>query len=112
MDILMIKPWGEDGIYVPQMKMPQDNYGERLYSLNNQDVMSHKLNEDGESSYNENDDETDHLIEDNPENDYSADSEAAGDLLYTEDTEAKIGNLPYSDDVEEQFEDIHKDSKR
>ncbi|WP_049945812.1 M56 family metallopeptidase [Butyrivibrio sp. LC3010] len=82
MDILMIKPWGEDGIYVPQMKMPQDNYGERLYSLNN------------------------------PKNDYPVDGEDARNLLYTEDTEAKIGNLPYSDDVEEQFEDIHKDNKR
>lgn len=87
MDILMIKPWGEDGIYVPRMKMPKNNYGVTTYELN--------------------DDETESRVIDSSENDDLDDTDGAGNLLYTEDTEAKIGTLPYSDDVE-YFEDIHK----
>ncbi|WP_408070220.1 M56 family metallopeptidase [Butyrivibrio sp. JL13D10] len=87
MDILMIKPWGEDGIYVPRMKMPKNNYGVTTYELN--------------------DDEAESRVIDSPENDDLDDADGAGNLLYTEDTEAKIGTLPYSDDVE-YFEDIHK----
>ncbi|WP_026665024.1 M56 family metallopeptidase [Butyrivibrio sp. FC2001] len=96
MDILMVKPWGEDGIFVPQMKMPAGLYGERNYEL--LDDTTGSLS----------DDETSYQIADDSENDYLAGNEGPGNLLYTEETEAKIGTVPFSDDTS-YFEDIHKD---
>lgn len=76
MDILMIKPWGDDGIYVPKMKMPSGSYGERNYELLNDEIGS-------------------------LQGDESASEEDKSNLLYTENTDEEILNLPYSGGMEE-----------
>ena len=92
MDIAMIRPWGEDGIYVPKMKLPKDYYGNRSYELTGS-----------------NDEEASYIIVDEDGDDYyvNGDQYSTGLPAYIKGSGEKFINLPFSN-IEDYFEDVHE----
>ncbi|SDB07305.1 M56 family metallopeptidase [Butyrivibrio sp. INlla16] len=83
LDILMVQPFGEDGIYVPRMDLPISNYGKLSYPNYNDETGYEITEEDGDSA-----------------GDSDSTGEGATNLPYTKDTDAETVNLPYEGDVD------------
>ena len=98
LDIAMIQPWGKDGIYVPEMKLPRSEYGKLIYDFVQRDAAE-------AGNY----DTTEYVIVSEDEMDEEG---AAGNLLYTENTSKEFVELPFSD-ISKYFDDAseHKSMK-
>ena len=107
MDIAMIKPWGEDGIYIPKMQYPKDYYGNRSYELIVGDDEA-SLSGDDEASLDGND-TTSYVIVDEDGDDYyvNGDQYSTGLPAYIKGSGEKFVNLPFSNS-DDYFEDVHE----
>lgn len=103
MDIVMIRPWGDDGIYVPKMRLPVNTYGGRDYQLGDSDDITSQIPNDG------NDEAASYIIVDEDGDDYyvNGDQYSTGLPAYIKGSGEKFINLPFSNS-EDYFEDVHE----